>query len=90
MPPEPGEPLRARALALRNLAARLDRSGAHQLPGLAGVDTWLGPTPQRCHDDLQALRLGMIRSAEDVRHAAVRLEAAADELDAMTAATASR
>ena len=72
--------LRARATALRSLAARLDASVLHALPALAGDDTWRGPTADafvadarraghRCDDAAAALR-GAARALErDAAHA---------------------
>jgi len=79
----PGDTLRLRAIELRNFAARLDRSGAHQLAMLAGPDTWIGPTPQRCHDDMERLRRTVAIGADDLRAIAAHLEVVAAELDAM-------
>jgi len=72
--------LRARATALRSLAARLDASVLHALPALAGDDIWRGPTVDvfvvdvcrvghRCDDAAAALR-GAARALErDAAHA---------------------
>jgi hypothetical protein len=65
--PADADALRARATALRSLAARLDASAVHELPAAAGDDTWRGPTAdafvtdarraaRRCDDASAALR----------------------------------
>jgi hypothetical protein len=66
--------LRARASALRSLAARLDASVIHDLRGAAGDDTWRGPTADAFVAD--------VRRAERVcDDASAALRAAARTLD---------
>ena len=72
------EQMRARARSIRRTAALLDDCDATRLASRAGDDVWIGPTPQRCHDDLVAMR-ATIRSAHDeLIAAAARLDAQAD------------
>jgi hypothetical protein len=72
--------LRARATALRSLAARLDASVLHDLPAAAGDDTWRGPTAdafvadahrarRRCDDASAALRAAARALESDAAHA---------------------
>lgn len=75
------EQLRGRARALRALARAIDDCGATTLYRRAGVDTWIGPTPQRCLDDLVAARTQLQRSAEELRGAAYRLDVRAQQVD---------
>ena len=75
------EQLRVRARALRVLAQVIDDCGAITLYRRAGIDTWIGPTPQRCLDDLVAARTQLQRSADDLRCAAHRLEVRAEQTD---------
>jgi hypothetical protein len=73
--------LRNRAAGLRALARQLERSSLHDLVGWVGSDTWMGPSPQRCADDVR-LRSGQLRShATDLRARATRLEDRAHQLE---------
>ena len=74
------EQLRGRARALRVLAQAIDDCGAITLYRRAGIDTWIGPTPQRCLDDLMLARKQLQRSADDLRDAAHRLDARAGQM----------
>ena len=73
MDPDPGT-LRLRAAHLRALAARLDAALVHRAPLLAGDDTWRGPAPTRCHDDLRRIGQRLGDAADDLRAEAARLE----------------
>ena len=76
------EQLRARARAIRRTAGALDDCAATRLLPRAGEDTWIGPTPQRCHDDLDRLRT-VIRGVHDELIVTARsLETQADLLAA--------
>lgn len=83
MPPAPIAPaqLRERASILKRLAARLDNSIALELHRRAGDDVWLGPTPQRCHGELLAMRISLQGATRDLRAGAKLLEQRADQLD---------
>lgn len=74
------EQLRVRARTLRVLAHAINDCGAMTMYRRAGVDTWIGPTPQRCFDDLVAARTQLRRSADDLRGAAYRLEVRAGQM----------
>lgn len=88
MPPSTAELLRQRALALRGFAARLQRLQLMTLHLTAGPDTWVGPSPQQCADDLRRRRTILLDEAEQLISHARRLERIAAELDAQTAAPA--
>jgi uncharacterized protein YukE len=81
----PADPdaLRARARALRSLAARLDASVLHDLRAAAGDDTWRGPTADAFVADVQRAE----RRCDDAG-AALRAAARALEGDAARASTA--
>ena len=74
------EQLRARARDLRAVSVKLGASRALVLHTLSGPDTWVGPTPQSCHDALVGIR----RSLQTHQHAlldiARTLERRADEI----------
>ncbi len=82
--------LRDRAATLRRTAKRLDDADASVLFRRAGTDTWLGPTPQRCLDDLVAMRSQLVGAADDLRTRAGRLEQQAIQLDAAAVASATQ
>lgn len=65
----------ARADALRGLALRVERLRVLDLPSLLGEDTWVGPTPTACVDDLDRFRRLLVEDARRLRHAALSLEA---------------
>jgi hypothetical protein len=48
--------LRAAATRMRALAASIGSSRALTVYRLGGLDTWIGPTPQRCDDALRTIR----------------------------------
>jgi uncharacterized protein YukE len=76
--PDP-EALRARAGALRALAARLDASVIHDLLAAAGDDTWRGPTADAFGDSVRRAQRGCDDAGEELRAAARALELAADQ-----------
>ena len=82
--------LRDRAATLRRTAKRIDDADANLLFRRAGTDTWLGPTPQRCFDDLVAMRTQLKGAADDLRTRASRLEQQASQLDAAAIAAATQ
>ncbi len=69
--------LRARARALRSLAARLDASVLHDLLAAAGDDTWRGPTADAFVADVRRSAQRCVQAAEELRGAARALEATA-------------
>jgi len=77
--------LRARARAIRSTASALADCEATRLPGRADEETWIGPTPRRCLDDLLAMRARLRSAAEHLVASARRLEAEADLLEVSTA-----
>jgi len=86
MSSSPAQQLRLRAAGLRGLARQLQSLRALTLYADAGADTWVGPSPQRCADDLMARRSELLQHADDLAQAARRMERQADELDAQAAA----
>ena len=77
-----------RATALRLLALRLGWSKARWLSTLAGSETWIGPTPSLCREDLRRVRVTIERAADDLAAAALRLESQARDLSAGSGAGA--
>jgi len=86
MPSTPAQQLRLRAVGLRALARRLQVLRVLTLHLDAGPDTWVGPSPQRCTDDLRARRTVLLHHADDLEQAARRLERQATQLEAQAAA----
>lgn len=76
------EPIRRRARTLRHYGAFLESCTAIDLFRRAGPSTWIGPTPQRCDDDLQSFRSRLQRAHDDLVSAAVHLERHADVVEA--------
>ncbi len=66
--------LQGRANRLRLLATRLDTSRVHQLPALAGPDTWIGPVPDHCAADMRGIRNDLTSNASWLRTVAWRLD----------------
>lgn len=94
MPTLPSHPtdaaaaVRARAAALRRLAALIERADVARLVRLAGDDTWIGATAQACRDDLATSMRRLDRAADDLRREAVVLDHRADVLAATAAMVA--
>lgn len=82
MPLADVESLRGRARSLRLYGAVLDASAATELHLRAGNDTWIGPTPQRCLDELLAMRRRLRQANSGLVAAALALERQADAADA--------
>ena len=66
--------LQQRALNLRHLAQRIEQLDATVLYRRAGTDTWIGPTAQRCVDELMTARTLLLQAADASRVTARRLE----------------
>jgi hypothetical protein len=79
MPPTvtPADQLVQRAGALRRLASSIDQADATVLHRRATIETWIGPTPQKCLDDLLSARTLLAQAADLLRTGATRLEARA-------------
>jgi hypothetical protein len=75
------EQLRARAHHLRLVSAAIGCSRALTVYRLADTDTWVGPTPQACHDALIALRRQLQTNEQSLNDAARELEREADRLE---------
>ncbi len=63
-----------RARSLRRLARTIESLDAMLLYRRAGIDTWIGPTPQRCFDELLAARSTLTRAADELGRNAAQLE----------------
>lgn len=72
--------LRERAHRLRSLATAIDNSRALTVHALAAADTWVGPTPQLCHDLLFHARLRLIEQSDELRRRSAALDRRATEL----------
>lgn len=80
--------LRQRAVALDTVAWRLGQVYAVDLYRLAGPDTWVGPSPQACVDDLLQRRAAILQQIDVLRAESRRFTRTADEMDARAAVTA--
>ena len=78
--------LRQRAVVLSTLAWRLQRVYALDLYRFAGPETWVGPSPQACVDDLRQRRTAILQHVDALGSESRRLIRTADELDARVAA----
>jgi hypothetical protein len=78
--------LRQRAVVLSTLAWRLQRVDALDLYRFAGPDTWVGPSPQACIDDLRQRRTAILQQVDALHLESRRFIRTADELDAQSAA----
>ena len=76
--PTQAEHLRATAMRMRSLAASIGASRALTVYKLAGLDTWIGPTPQRCDDALLTMRRQLQSAQQSSSDVARRLEREAD------------
>jgi uncharacterized protein YukE len=76
--PDP-DVLRARARALRSLAARLDASVIHDLLAAAGDDTWRGSTADAFVEGVRRAERRCDDASEELRAAARALERTAAE-----------
>jgi len=75
---------------LRSLASRLQLLELLSLHLAAGPDTWVGPSPQACLDDLRSRRNVLLQQADQLRTEARRFERIADELDTTATLTGPR
>ncbi len=78
--------LRQRAVVLNTVAWRLQRVYALDLYRFAGPDTWVGPSPQACVDDLRQRRTAILQQVDALLVASRRFIRTADELDALSTA----
>ncbi|MDO8362548.1 MAG: hypothetical protein Q7V88_06605 [Actinomycetota bacterium] len=87
MPTTPAaDRLRQRAAVLRHLATRLQSLRVLTSHLDAGPDTWVGPSPQACLDDLRAHRVALLHHVDSLHAEARRFVRLADEIDAQAAA----
>lgn len=73
--------LRDRAAALRRVARTIENSEAIVLYRRAGGDTWIGPTPEHCLDELHSIRRTLLIAADGLRRDARRIEKRAQQLE---------
>ena len=66
----------ARAIALRQLANKLEACGVTAPAGWAGDDTWIGPTADACRSDLDAQAAAVNDTIAALRARARQLEMA--------------
>jgi hypothetical protein len=86
MPTSPAaDRLRHRAVILATLARALQRCSAISVHLAAGSDTWVGPSPQACADDLRARRALLLQQADALLADSRRFVRTADDLDAHAA-----
>jgi hypothetical protein len=86
MPTSPAaDRLRRRADTLAALATALHRCSAVTVHLAAGSDTWVGPSPQACADDLRARRGLLLQQADALLAESRRFVRTAEELDARAA-----
>lgn len=76
--------LRQRALVLHGLAGRIEHLAVLTVHIEAGADTWVGPSPQLCADDLRLRSMQLQAEADQLRREARRFDRIADEMDAQT------
>jgi hypothetical protein len=79
------EQLRERARILRRLAATIATSRALDAHVFAGPQTWIGPTPQHCHESLRMLRRRLLDHHDALGRAALMLDRRAAELERLPA-----
>jgi hypothetical protein len=82
--------LRQRAIVLRGFAGRIEHLAVLAVHVEAGADTWVGPSPQACTDDLRIRAAQLRAEATDLRSEARRFDRVADELDAQAAVVGPR
>ena len=75
------EQLRARARDLRSTANLIACSPAMSVYGLAGPETWVGPTAQSCFDALLRLSRELNANRQAMCDSARSFERRADELE---------
>lgn len=75
---------------LRSFAGRIEQLAVLSLHIEAGADTWVGPSPQACTDDLRHRATRLSSDASDLRREARRFERIAAEMDAQAALGAPR
>jgi hypothetical protein len=90
MSTSPASVLHERARSLRAMAARLEQLEALGLAARAGVDTWMGPTPSRCHDSLVSMRRRLLDEADSLRRTAARCDRSAESMAVLAAASVAR
>jgi hypothetical protein len=73
-PQQPPQVLRQRAAALRRFAALIENAAVCRLDHLVGSDTWIGPAPNECANDVRLIRGRFVSSASGLRDAARLLE----------------
>lgn len=75
------EQLRARAQHLRSVSSMIACSRAVTVYRLAGPDTWVGPTAQRCFDTLVGVSRQLAAHQQSLCETARSFDRRADELE---------
>ena len=73
--------LRSTAAHLRSLSGLIAGSRALTVYSLAGPETWIGPTPQSCYDDLLSVRRQLQSNQRTLTDAARHLDRQAMALE---------
>ena len=73
--------LRSTAAHLRSLSGLIAGSGALTVYSLAGVETWIGPTPQWCYDELLSVRRQLQSNQQSLTDTARHLDRQAMALE---------
>lgn len=76
--------LRQRAIVLASVARQLRRVYALDLYRFAGPDTWVGPSPQACVEDLRQRRDAILQQSDALLAESRRFIRTANELDAQS------
>ncbi len=74
--------LRSTAAHLRSVSGSIASSRALTVYSLAGPETWIGPTPQSCYDDLLTVRRQLQSNQEALADTARHLDRQAMALEA--------
>ncbi len=77
--------LRARAAALRRVAAAIDGCSARDLYRRAGEDTWIGPTPARGLEALRNISTSLRNAADELRTTARAIDRLAEQAGSVNA-----
>jgi hypothetical protein len=79
--------LRLRATRLREMARALESSPVFSLDRYAGVDTWNGPRPDECRDELARRQAELYDAIEQLYAAAWWLDRRAEQAALLAALT---
>ncbi|MEY2582767.1 MAG: hypothetical protein QOE09_2616 [Ilumatobacteraceae bacterium] len=77
--------LRSTAANLRSVSGLIANSRALTVYSVAGPETWIGPTPQSCYDQLLSIRRQLQSNQQSLTDTARHLDRQAMALEAQTA-----